>query len=121
MTQYSESIGYTNQKPWGSYTILDQGEGFQVKRINVIPDARLSLQSHNFRTEYWVIISGIFEIEIDDKKDIYETGNMVFIPIGAKHRPKCISKEEGVFIEVQQGENLREDDIIRYEDDYGRK
>ncbi len=120
MTQFTDPIGHTDQRPWGSYTILDQGEDFQVKRIEVDPGKRLSLQSHNHRKEYWLIIKGQFEIEIDDRKDIYDAGDIVFINIGAKHRPKCISEEKGIFIEVQHGENLREDDIVRYEDDYGR-
>lgn len=120
MTEFSQSIGHTDERPWGRYIVLDQGEGFQVKRIEVEPGKRLSLQSHNHRTEYWIIISGMIEIQINDKIDIYEPGDMVFIPLGAKHRPKCVSEEKGVFIEVQQGENLREDDIIRYEDDFGR-
>jgi len=121
MTQFSQPIGHIDERPWGRYKILDQGDDFQVKRIEVESGKRLSLQSHQYRKEFWLIIKGKFEIEIDDKKDFYEPGDLIYIPIGSKHRPTCVSEEVGIFIEVQHGENLREDDIIRYQDDYGRK
>lgn len=120
MTIFSQSIGHIDERPWGRYEIIDQGEAFQVKRIEVNSGKRLSLQSHEHRKEYWIIISGRFKIQIDSAIDEYDPGDMVFIPIGAMHRPECISKEKGIFIEVQQGDDLSEEDIVRYEDDFGR-
>lgn len=121
-TKFSEEVGYTNDdKPWGSYKILDQGEGFQVKRIEVDPGERLSLQAHEHRKEFWIIVQGAFQIQLGEEADTYTSGEMVTIEQMEKHRPKCISDESGIFIEVQQGDYLAEDDIIRYDDDYGRE
>lgn len=120
-TEFSEQVGFENDdKPWGKYKILDQGTGFQVKRIEVDPGERLSLQAHEHRKEFWVVVEGVFKIQIDDNIDTYTPGDCLKIEPMQKHRPKCISEDTGVFIEVQQGEYLKEDDIIRYEDDYDR-
>lgn len=121
-TKFSEKVGYTNDdKPWGSYKILDQGEGFQVKRIEVEPGERLSLQAHEHRKEFWIVVQGAFQIQLGEETDTYTSGEVITIEQMEKHRPKCISDETGIFIEVQQGDYLAEDDIIRYDDDYGRE
>ena len=121
-TKFSEKVGYINDdKPWGSYKILDQGEGFQVKRIKVEPGERLSLQAHEHRKEFWIVVQGTFQIQLGEETDTYTSGEVVTIEQMEKHRPKCISDETGIFIEVQQGDYLAEDDIIRYDDDYGRE
>lgn len=120
-TKFSEEVGYKNDdKPWGSYKILDQGEDFQVKRLEVEPGERLSLQAHEHRKEFWIIVQGKFEIRLGDEKDTYSSGDVIEIEPMQKHRPKCISEKNSILIEVQQGDYLVEDDIIRYDDDYGR-
>jgi mannose-6-phosphate isomerase-like protein (cupin superfamily) len=120
MTQFSDPIGHTDQRPWGSYTILDQGEGFQIKRIIVQPEKRLSYQSHEKRTERWTCISGMLTVIIDDKRYTLEAGDTIGINKGQKHRAMNEGSQPTEFIEVQLGEYLGEDDIVRYEDDFGR-
>lgn len=107
-------------KPWGSYTILEQDENYQVKRIEIKQGKRLSLQSHEFRSEHWTVIEGTANVIIDGNKLELTQGSDVCIPRRAKHRVE--NRGEGILriIEVQTGSYLGEDDIIRYEDDYGR-
>jgi phosphoglucomutase len=110
----------TVYRPWGSYTSLEMSETYQVKRINVNPGARLSLQSHRRRAENWVVVSGEALVTVDDQKVVVKKGESIFVPQGARHRMENTRKEPLVLIEVQNGDYLGEDDIIRYEDDYGR-
>ncbi|MGM0689385.1 MAG: mannose-1-phosphate guanylyltransferase/mannose-6-phosphate isomerase [Bacillota bacterium] len=110
----------TIYRPWGSYTSLELGETYQVKRINVNPGARLSLQSHRRRAENWVVVSGEAFVTIDDRQIAVKKGESVFVPTGARHRMENRGSEPMVLIEVQNGDYLGEDDIERYEDDYGR-
>jgi len=110
----------TIYRPWGSYTSLEMGPTYQVKRINVNPGARLSLQSHNHRAENWVVVEGEALVTIDDNQIVVKRGESVFIPKGARHRMENQRKEPLAIIEVQNGDYLGEDDIVRYEDDYGR-
>ena len=110
----------TVYRPWGSYTSLEMSETYQVKRINVNPGARLSLQSHRHRAENWVVVSGEALVTVDDQQIIVKKGESIFVPQGARHRMENTRKEPLVIIEVQNGDYLGEDDIIRYEDDYGR-
>ncbi len=112
-----------NTRPWGSYTILngDDHSGYKVKRIDVLPLQRLSLQSHNYRSEYWTIVSGEGLVELGDTSIKVNKESTIHIKKGEKHRIQNTSSTEPlVFIEVQIGEYLGEDDIIRYEDDYKR-
>ncbi len=110
----------TIYRPWGSYTSLEKGDTYQVKRINVNPGARLSLQSHGHRAENWIVVTGEALVTIDDQQISVKKGESAFIPRGARHRIENRSKETLVLIEVQNGDYLGEDDIVRYEDDYGR-
>ena len=107
-------------RPWGSYDSVDMGERFQVKRIKVKPGARLSLQSHTRRAEHWIVVSGVARVTRDN--DVFElfANQSTYIPIGAKHRLENPGSEMLELIEVQSGDYLGEDDIVRYEDVYGR-
>ncbi len=107
-------------RPWGSYVSVDMGERFQVKRIKVKPGARLSLQSHTKRAEHWIVVSGTARVTRDN--DVFElyANQSTYIPIGAKHRLENPGTETLELIEVQSGDYLGEDDIVRYEDVYGR-
>jgi mannose-6-phosphate isomerase len=109
-----------NERPWGRYDILDTGPGYQVKRITVKPEQRLSYQSHEQRSEIWVIVSGAGQVVLDDEVLPVAAGSQVQIPVRAKHRMENLGSEPLVFIEVQRGGYLGEDDIVRYDDDYGR-
>jgi mannose-6-phosphate isomerase-like protein (cupin superfamily) len=109
-----------DQRPWGSFTVLDHGNTYKVKRIEVLPGKRLSYQMHNHRAEYWMIVQGTAKVVLDGKESILKAGDTVFIPIGMAHRIGNIGDELVIFIEIQRGDYLGEDDIIRIEDDYGR-
>ena len=107
-------------RPWGSYDSVDVGERFQVKRIKVKPGARLSLQSHTQRAEHWIVVSGTARVTRDN--DVFElhANQSTYIPIGAKHRLENPGTDMLELIEVQSGDYLGEDDIVRYDDVYGR-
>ncbi|HWI24560.1 MAG TPA: mannose-1-phosphate guanylyltransferase/mannose-6-phosphate isomerase [Lysobacter sp.] len=107
-------------RPWGSYDSIDVGDGFQVKRIKVKPGAALSLQSHNKRAEHWIVVRGTARVTRNN--DVFElfANQSTYIPIGAKHRLENPGDEVLELIEVQSGAYLGEDDIVRYEDVYGR-
>ena len=109
------------ERPWGTYEIITKGNGFQVKRLIINPDSRLSLQWHRHRDETWVIVRGVAEIEVDKNKKNLGRGENVFVARTITHRIKNISVVEPLeIIEVQTGDYLGEDDIERLEDDYGR-
>jgi mannose-1-phosphate guanylyltransferase/mannose-6-phosphate isomerase len=107
-------------RPWGSYDSIDMAEGFQVKRIKVKPGAQLSLQSHKRRAEHWIVVRGTARVTRDN--DVFElfANQSTYIPIGAKHRLENPGSEMLELIEVQSGDYLGEDDIVRYDDVYGR-
>tara|TARA_Y100000739_G_C20604230_1_gene464661 strand:+ start:1113 stop:2546 length:1434 start_codon:yes stop_codon:yes gene_type:complete len=107
-------------RPWGSYTSIVNGEKWQVKRIIVNPGESLSLQKHFHRTEHWIVVSGIAKVEIEGKKNILTKNQSTYIPKESKHRLSNPGEETLIVIEVQSGEYLGEDDIIRFEDNYGR-
>ena len=107
-------------RPWGSYDSIDSGPGFQVKRITVNPGAKLSLQKHHKRAEHWVVVSGTAKITCDDKAFTLNANESTYIPLGARHRLENPGEEPLHLIEVQSGSYLGEDDIVRYEDSYGR-
>ena len=108
-------------KPWGYYHILDLQDGFQVKKIFVKPNAKLSLQSHKHRSEHWVVVKGTANVLIDNNKYTLEINESIYIPLGAKHRLENVNDKDLIITEVQVGDYLGEDDIIRYEDIYGRE
>lgn len=114
-------IGREVQRPWGSFDGLESGPGFQVKRINVLPGGILSLQMHHQRAEHWVVVAGTARITLDDREFDLEKGGHVFIPLEARHRIENPGTEELQIIEVQIGDYLGEDDIVRFEDRYGRQ
>ena len=108
-------------RPWGWFESLAMGEGFQVKRIHVKPGAALSLQSHERRSEHWIVVEGTARVTIDDTVQTMAQGQSVYVPLGARHRLENPGEMPMVLIEVQIGTYLGEDDIVRYEDLYARK
>jgi mannose-1-phosphate guanylyltransferase/mannose-6-phosphate isomerase len=107
-------------RPWGKYDLVDQGERFQVKRITVKPGAKLSLQMHHHRAEHWIVVSGTAKVTIDDVERYLTENQSVYIPIEAVHALENPFKVPLELIEVQSGSYLGEDDIVRFEDRYGR-
>ena len=107
-------------RPWGWYDTVEEGVGFKVKRILVNPGASLSLQKHNHRSEHWVVIRGVAEIVNGDKNLTLRENQSTYIPQGTKHRLINHGSIPLEIIEVQTGEYLGEDDIVRYDDNYGR-
>ena len=112
--------GQKDTRPWGTWEVIDCGNGFCVKRIVVNPSGILSLQSHQFRSEHWIIVEGVATVTLDEQKFEKNAGESVYILALTKHRIQNSSAKPMTFIEVQCGENLDEDDIVRYEDVYGR-
>ncbi len=109
-----------DQRPWGSFTVLDEADGFKVKRIEVLPGRRLSYQKHAQRAEHWIVVKGTANVTLDDREVLVEAGQAIDITIGAAHRVENRGGETLVFIEVQRGDYLGEDDIVRLQDDFGR-
>lgn len=107
-------------RPWGKYDSVDKGERFQVKRITVNPGAKLSVQMHHHRAEHWIIVSGTAKITLDDKTFMLSENQSTYIPIGVVHALENPGKLPLEMIEVQSGSYLGEDDIVRFEDKYGR-
>lgn len=110
-----------DERPWGNYTVLDEAENFKVKRIEVLPEKRLSYQSHEHRAEHWFVVRGVARVTLNDEVYDVKTGEHINVAVGDKHRVENADKgEKLIFIEVQRGAYLGEDDIVRYEDDFGR-
>lgn len=118
----TEHIFHTKvHRPWGSYTVLEEDpEGFKLKRIEVAPGARLSLQSHRQRSEHWVVVSGTATVTNGEEIITVYKNQSTYIPIGTKHRLENLGNEPLHIVEIQVGDYLGEDDIQRYEDNYGR-
>ncbi|AKO29451.1 MULTISPECIES: mannose-1-phosphate guanylyltransferase/mannose-6-phosphate isomerase [Brucella] len=110
----------TAHRPWGTYTVLEEGDGFKIKRIEVKPGRRLSLQAHHHRSEHWIVVSGTAKVTNGDRKILLTTNQSTYIPCGFRHRLENPGILPLVLIEVQSGEYLGEDDIVRYDDVYGR-
>jgi mannose-1-phosphate guanylyltransferase/mannose-6-phosphate isomerase len=108
------------QRPWGSFRVLHEGPGFKVKEIVVAPGGRLSLQSHEHRAEHWVVVAGTAQVTVDEDVMTLQPNQSVHVPLGARHRMENPGEVPMRLIEVQCGDYLGEDDIIRYEDIYGR-
>jgi mannose-1-phosphate guanylyltransferase/mannose-6-phosphate isomerase len=108
------------QRPWGSFRVLHQGPGFKVKEIVVAPGQRLSLQSHRHRAEHWVVVAGTARVTVDDDVLVLQPNQSVHVPLGARHRIENPGDLPMQIIEVQCGGYLGEDDIVRYDDIYGR-
>ncbi len=107
-------------RPWGNYDSVDSGPRFQVKRIVVKPGARLSLQMHHHRAEHWIVVSGTAKVTCDDKVFMLSENQSTYIPLGSTHRLENIGNIALELIEVQSGSYLGEDDIVRFDDVYGR-
>ena len=109
-----------DRRPWGSYTVLEEGRTFKVKRIEVFPGKRLSYQKHAQRAEHWFVVEGTAKVTLDGRDVTISAGEAIDIPVGYAHRVENPGAEDLVFIEVQRGNYLGEDDIVRLEDDFGR-
>jgi mannose-1-phosphate guanylyltransferase / mannose-6-phosphate isomerase len=110
----------TVMRPWGTYTVLEGGEGYKIKRIEVKPGAALSLQMHHHRSEHWIVVSGTARVVCDESEFLVMTNESTYIPAGKKHRVDNPGMLDLVMIEVQSGAYLGEDDIVRFSDIYGR-
>lgn len=110
----------TDERPWGRYTVLEDAPTFKVKRIEVLPGARLSYQRHARRAEHWFIVEGTAVVTLMGERIEVAAGDAVDIPRGADHRIENASDALVVFVEVQHGDYFGEDDIVRLDDDYGR-
>jgi mannose-1-phosphate guanylyltransferase/mannose-6-phosphate isomerase len=108
------------RRPWGSYDSLESGDRFQVKRIVVKPGAALSLQMHHHRAEHWIVVKGVAEVTCDDKVFLLAENQSTYLPLGSRHRLRNPGKMPLELIEVQSGSYLGEDDIVRFDDVYGR-
>ena len=109
-----------DRRPWGTFTVLDEGDGFKVKRIEVLPGKRLSYQKHAQRAEHWIVVQGTAKVTLDDNEIDVPAGEAIDIGVGSAHRVENADTELLVFIEVQRGAYLGEDDIVRLQDDFGR-
>ncbi len=110
-----------DERPWGSFTVLDDGDGFKVKRIEVLPAKRLSYQKHKHRAEHWFVVRGTAKVTLNDREILVKSGEAIDIAVGDAHRVENPDdKELLVFIETQTGDYFGEDDIVRLEDDFGR-
>ena len=110
----------TVHRPWGHYSTIQEGERFQVKQITVKPGARLSLQMHHHRAEHWVVVNGTAKVVRGDETEILGENQSTYIPLGTRHRLENPGLTPLHIIEIQSGSYLGEDDIVRFEDDFGR-
>jgi mannose-6-phosphate isomerase-like protein (cupin superfamily) len=109
-----------DRRPWGSYTVLEEGPNYKVKRIEVLPGKRLSYQKHSKRSEHWFLIQGTGRVTLNDDDIVIGAGQAIDVAVGTAHRVENIGKDILTFIEVQLGPYLGEDDIVRLHDDFGR-
>ena len=110
-----------DERPWGSFTVLDEGDGYKVKRIEVLPGKRLSYQRHSRRAEHWYVVSGIAKVTLNGREILVKSGEDLDVELGDAHRVENPSAGDPlIFIEVQTGDYFGEDDIVRLEDDFGR-
>jgi mannose-1-phosphate guanylyltransferase len=114
------NIHVTAHRPWGTYTILDESDGYKVKRIVVKPGRRLSLQKHYHRSEHWIVVSGTAKVTRGDEEFLVRANESTYIPMGELHRLENVGKIPLVMIEAQVGEYVGEDDIVRIDDDFLR-
>jgi mannose-6-phosphate isomerase-like protein (cupin superfamily) len=109
------------ERPWGSFTILDEGENYKVKRLEVLPGRRLSYQRHTHRAEHCMVVRGTAKVTLNDAEILVQTGEALDIPLGAAHRiENSPGNEKLIIIETQTGDYFGEDDIERFQDDYQR-
>ncbi|NJN75898.1 MAG: cupin domain-containing protein [Synechococcaceae cyanobacterium RL_1_2] len=110
----------TVTRPWGSFTTLEEGRGYKIKRIQVNPGQRLSLQMHHHRSEHWIILSGTAKVVCGEEELILHSNQSTYVPQCTRHRLENPGVIPLIIIEVQNGEYLEEDDIVRFQDDYAR-
>jgi mannose-6-phosphate isomerase len=113
-------VSNSDTRPWGSWHVLDEADGYKVKRIVVTPGARLSLQRHEHRAEHWFVVRGTATCTVGDATAVLVSGESIDVAVGQAHRIANQGDDTLVLIEVQRGSYTGEDDIIRLEDDYGR-
>ena len=113
-------VGIIYERPWGTYRTIEQNDNYQIKHIRVKPGKRLSLQYHYKRAEHWTIIKGTGLVRLNNEEKLLSVNDSIFIPKEALHRVTNNTDEYVEFIEIQIGEYLGEDDIVRIEDDFGR-
>ncbi len=116
----AHKVHRTVHRPWGTFTVLEEGARFKIKRIEVRPGASLSLQMHYHRSEHWIVVSGIAKVVNGDKEILLSTNESTYVPAGHKHRLENPGLTPLIMIEVQSGEYMGEDDIVRFKDVYGR-
>jgi mannose-6-phosphate isomerase len=116
----TNTVAATELRPWGSFTILEEGRGHKIKRIEVKPGHRLSLQMHYHRSEHWIVVCGTAMVTCGEEQKIFHSNESTYVPACTKHRLENPGVIPLVIIEVQNGEYLGEDDIVRFEDDYAR-
>ncbi|MBN4001558.1 cupin domain-containing protein [Nostoc sp. LPT] len=116
----SRGSAATELRPWGAFTVLEEGRGYKIKRIEVKPGHRLSLQMHHHRSEHWIVVSGTARVVCGEKEVLLSNNESTYVPQCTSHRLENPGVIPLVLIEVQNGEYLGEDDIIRYQDDYAR-
>ena len=109
-----------DQRPWGSFTVLDEGDGYKVKRIEVLPGKRLSYQRHKKRSEHWFVVAGKAKVTLNGEDILVNTNQSVDIPAETAHRVENPGADLLIFVETQTGTYFGEDDIERLEDDFGR-
>ncbi len=114
------NLAETEIRPWGSFTVLEEGRNYKIKRIEVKPGNRLSLQMHHHRSEHWIVVSGTAKVICGEHETLLLTNQSTYVPACAAHRLENPGVVPLVLIEVQNGEYLGEDDIVRYQDDYAR-
>lgn len=115
-----EGVAATELRPWGSFTVLEEGSGYKIKRIEVKPGHRLSLQMHHHRSEHWIVVSGTAKVTCGENEIMLCTNQSTYVPACTTHRLENSGVIPLVLIEVQNGQYLGEDDITRYQDDYAR-
>ncbi len=118
--QEDDRIGKRNERPWGAWTVLEAGPGYKVKRLEVLPGKRLSLQKHFHRSEHWVVVQGTARVTKGVGVFLLQTNQWTFIPVETVHRVENLDYGPLVVIEVLSGSDLLETDIVRLEDDFGR-
>lgn len=110
----------SEQRPWGTFTVLEEGAGYKIKRIVVLPKHRLSLQMHYHRSEHWIVVSGTALVTCNGQETLLNSNQSTYVPPCTKHRLENPGVIPLVLIEVQNGQYLGEDDIVRFHDDYAR-
>jgi mannose-6-phosphate isomerase len=120
LNQTQSTIAATELRPWGSFTVLEEGRGYKIKRIEVKPGHRLSLQLHHHRSEHWIVVCGTAKVTCGETEIIISSNQSTYVPQCTAHRLENPGVIPLILIEVQNGEYLGEDDIIRLQDDYAR-